>query len=319
MIIRKYSIARSWQLAKVSWQLASSLPTSNFDLPSSNKFKTMNILRHILLPVVFLVILASCEEVINVDLNNSDPAFVAEAIIYKDSVCTVRLTRTTSYYSVEKPDYIDDAIIIISDGTSTDDLTYKGLGNYSGKNVIGAEGKTYKIEIIYNGITYEGTSYMPSATNILSLGYAKDNSPSIFNPDGKTVYTIEFSFIDDPDKDNFYMIRYILDGEISKDSYYLITENKATNGAVGILNSNKADYDTITFSEAIFYEGGKAEVQVLSIDESVYDYFIQLNDILYWKRRIYPPAQYNPVSNISNGPLGYFAAWSFDSKRVILE
>jgi hypothetical protein len=69
----------------------------------------------------------------------------------------------------------------------------------------------------------------------------------------------------------------------------------------------------------MFYEGGEAEVQVFSLDESVYNYFLQLNDILYWKRRVMPPTPYNPKSNISNGALGYFAAWAYDSRKIMLE
>jgi hypothetical protein len=32
-----------------------------------------------------------------------------------------------------------------------------------------------------------------------------------------------------------------------------------------------------------------------------------------------PPTPYNPKSNISNGALGYFAAWSYDSEKILLE
>jgi len=44
-----------------------------------------------------------------------------------------------------------------------------------------------------------------------------------------------------------------------------------------------------------------------------------LNDVLFWKRRFNPPATYNPVSNINNGALGYFAAWTYNSEKIILE
>lgn len=276
-------------------------------------------MRYSLITVVVLISLISCEEVIEVDLNTSNPAFVVEAIIYKDSVSNVRLTSTTDYFSIEEADYIEDALIRVSDGILTEELVYKGNGFYVGNTVIGEEEKTYEIAIVHNGITYEGISLMPLKTNIISIGYAKSDAPSIFNSDGKTMFTIEFSFLDDPDKDNFYMIRYILDGEVLKDSYYLLTESSAVNGSLRILNNNSTDNDTIIFSEAIINEGGEAEVQIFSIAEEVYNYFVQLNDVLYWKRRLYPPAQYNPESNISNGVLGYFAAWSYDSKKILLE
>ena len=133
------------------------------------------------------------------------------------------------------------------------------------------------------------------------------------------MFVINCEFIDDPEADNYYMIRYILDDKVLAGSYYLLTEESAVNGSLEISNINSTDNDTIRFEEWMFYEGGRGEVQVFSIDKSVYDYFVQLNDVLFWKRRFNPPTPYNPVSNINNGVLGYFAAWVYDSEKVILE
>ena len=266
-----------------------------------------------------IIALTSCEEVIKVDLNTSNPAFVIEAVIYKDSVTLVRLTKTTGYFSTEEPEYITDASIKISDGTSDEELIYIGNGYYSGKIIHGVEGRNYTIEILHDGILYKSTSYMPFKTDIVSVGYSKNNTQTIYNPSGKTMFVISCVFIDDPEVDNYYMIRYILDGEVLAGSYYLVTEHTAVNGYLKIFDNNRADKDTIRFEEWMFYEGGMGEVQVFSIDKSVYDYFVQLNDVLFWKRRFNPPATYNPVSNINNGALGYFAAWTFDSEKIILE
>ena len=259
--------------------------------------------------------LTSCEEVIKVDLNTSNPAFVVEAVIYKDSVTLVRLTKTTSYFSTEEPEYITDASIKISDKTSSEELIYIGNGYYSGTDIIGTEEMNYEIEIFHDGILYKSTSYMPMKTDIISVRYSKNNTQTIFNPNGETMFVIKCEFIDDPEADNYYMIRYILDGKVLAGSYYLLTEKSAVNGSLEISNINSADNDTIRFEEWMFYEGGIGEVQVFSIDKSVYDYFVQLNDVLFWKRRFNPPAPYNPVSNINNGALGYFAAWAFDSEN----
>jgi hypothetical protein len=275
--------------------------------------------KYSLIALLLLIILASCEEVIEVGLNSSDPAFVVEAVIYKDSVTLVRLTTTTSYYSVGEPEFITDASIKISDGISNEELIYKDNGYYSGSSIQGVEGRNYVIEILHDGILYKSISSMLFKTDIVSVGYSRNNTQTIYNPSGKTMFIISCEFIDDPEADNYYMIRYILDGKVLAGSYYLLTEHTAVNGSLDISGINSADQDTIRFEEWMFYEGGTGEVQVFSIDKSVYDYFVQLNDVLFWKRRFNPPATYNPVSNINNGALGYFAAWTFDSEKIILE
>jgi hypothetical protein len=272
-----------------------------------------------LIIVILVFIFTSCEEVIDITLNSSNPAFVAEAIIYKDSVGHVHLTRSTNYFSMEESELIEDASISIYDGNSSEELAYKGNGYYVGETIIGVEGRSYRIEISHDGVDYEGISHMPHKTEIISLGYTKSDAQGIFNPYGEQTFTIKCDFLDDPTDDNFYMVRYILDGFALKGSYYLLTEDNAVNGSITKLNLNTSDIDTIRFSELIFYDGGEAEVQVFSIDQFVYNYFLQLNDVLYWKRRIMPPASYNPETNINNGAMGYFAAWAYDSETMILE
>ena len=237
--------------------------------------------------IIILMMLSSCEEVIDIDLNDADPAFVAEAIIYKDSVCTVRLTRTTSFFTQEEPGIIDNAVITISDESLSEELQYAGNGYYTGSTITGTEGSTYEIEIRHNGTSYTGIAYMPAQTDIISVSFDKYEVQSTLNPLGQTVFTIICEFSDNPDTDNFYMIKYLDNGEMIEENYFMLTESDAIGGT--FVNEN----NIISFSESIFYEGGEVEVQLFSIDESVYNYFRQLNDILFWKRRIMPPTPYN--------------------------
>jgi hypothetical protein len=269
--------------------------------------------KHFAIGFVIIIILSSCEKVIQVDLNSSNPAFVVEAKIFKDSVCLVNLTRTTSYFSQEKPDIVEDASIKISDGNLSEALVYTGNGYYIGKNISGTEGQSYKIEINHDGVVYEGISDMPSQADIISVDYSKSDSPGILNPEGKSIYTITCEFSDNPDQENYYMIRFISNGKLLE-RYYLLTEKNANSGVL-----NNSGNGIISFSESIFFEGGAVDIQLFSIDKPVYDYFLQLSDILFWKRRVIPPTPYNPLSNLNNGALGYFAAWAVNSRKIVLE
>lgn len=265
----------------------------------------------VILPL--LIIMLSCEEVIDIDLVYSDPVFVAEGRIFRDSVCQFRLSRTASYFSAEEPVYVDNAIISLSDGNSSEELVYTGNGFYRGNTITGTEGVSYQIEILYEGKVHRGSSYMPPGTEIISVRYSKSDDQSPVNPLGKTVFTITCDFADDPDNDNFYLIRIVDSNDSLLEKYYLLTENESNSGNIENIN------DTISFSESIFYEGGEVSVQLYSVDQQVYDYFTQLNDVLFWKRRVMPPTPYNPKSNIDNGVQGYFAAWSYDSETFVLE
>ncbi|MCA1756917.1 MAG: DUF4249 domain-containing protein [Bacteroidales bacterium] len=262
--------------------------------------------------ITFMV--TSCEEVIEIDLSFNDPAFVIEGVISKDSVCVVRLTATASYFSEEDPVAVEDALVSVSNGTISEELSYYGDGYFRGENITGEEGSTYYLEVKYKETLYEASSYLPAQTNIISINYSKSNGQSTVNPLGETVFSIGCTFRDNPETDDFYMIRFTEDGKMIESKYCLLTERRSNGGSMEI-DSN----GYIRFSESIFYEGGEVDIHLFSIDENIYNYFMQLSDILFWKRRVVPPTPYNPQSNITGGALGYFAAWAFDSETILLE
>lgn len=271
-------------------------------------------LRGILLFFSLAILLSSCEEVINIDLNSAEPRLVVEGQIYKDSVCRVRLTETTNYFSDEEAVSVEDAVILLTSQDTSEVLEYLEEGYYYGKTIIGTEGESYTLRISVNENIYEATSTMPEKTSFVFVGSTSDTTHSIYNPMGKKVITIGCVFIDDPDRDNFYFIQFIRDGKLLDPAFYLMSENNSNVGSFENRN------DTLIFAESIFdVESGEARVELFSVDENTFNYFWQLNDILFWKRRYLPPSPYNPKSNISNGALGYFAAWGYDFEDVTIE
>jgi hypothetical protein len=64
--------------------------------------------------------------------------------------------------------------------------------------------------------------------------------------------------------------------------------------------------------------GDTVTVRLHSIDKSTYDYYKTVNDILGSDRSPLSIAPANPNTNLTNGSLGYFAAFSTDSMKVIL-
>jgi hypothetical protein len=263
--------------------------------------------------ILFLGATTGCEKVIEVDLNTADPAFVAEAVFYKDSVCMVTLTETTSYFGAGNPGIIEDATIYLHESSQSERLYYRGNGTYRGTIITGTEGVAYELEILHGGTTYRAHSRMPKKAEMFAVGYSKSNDQSIMNPFGETVFTIGIAFVDDPEEESYYMVRFLEEGKMIEKNYFMLTEDGSVGGSFEKRN------DTIAFGESIFYEGGEVDVELLSLDAETYNYFLQLNDILFWKRRVMPPTPYNPDSNWDNGALGYFAAWTIDSERLLLE
>lgn len=269
--------------------------------------------RYSLIILILMIFHSSCEKVIYIDLNSASPFFVSEAKLFKDSVTQVRLTYSTDYFSLSEPDIIEDAVIKVSNGVTSEELVYKGKGYYRGSLIIGKERGIYNLDISHEGKTYKSASTMPMSVEIASVSYNISNSQSILNPSGKTVLTVNCRFSDEPGEDNYYMIYFTANGRMIEERYFMLTEDNANGGSFSNTNN------IISFSESIFYDGDEVEVWLFSMDDPVYNYFYQLDDILFWKRRFLPPTPYNPISNISNGASGFFAAWDYDSVKIKIE
>ncbi len=65
--------------------------------------------------------------------------------------------------------------------------------------------------------------------------------------------------------------------------------------------------------------GDTITVELLSIDKATYDYFNTLSDILTSDRAATSLSPANPITNLSNGPLGYFVAYTVDTKSIVMK
>ena len=79
------------------------------------------------------------------------------------------------------------------------------------------------------------------------------------------------------------------------------------------------DYDFSNWY--LFEKNDTMKVELLSIDKAAYDYFSTLADVLLSEDTgpVFSSIPDNPLTNISNGALGYFAAYSVRTQTVVFE
>ncbi|MGB5983113.1 MAG: DUF4249 domain-containing protein [Nonlabens sp.] len=126
----------------------------------------------LLLSVVFIS-LVSCQDVVELDLNNADPRLVIDARVelYEDgtTTSTVFLTRTADFYTEENP-FVEDAEIKItaSDGTEHFFID-RGFGNYSNETLQVVDDLDYTLSIIDQGNTYTATESLVRTAPLLEI------------------------------------------------------------------------------------------------------------------------------------------------------
>ena len=257
------------------------------------------------------VLLISCEKVVTIDLHETDPRLVIEGIVSdQPGPYAVRLSRTGNYFepSLDFPPVSGARVVIKDDLGNRDTLRESVAGNYETTSLQGAIGRTYSLDVISDGIQYTATSSIPKKVVIDSL-YAMPRQTSR----GEPGYDIWVMFRDPPEPGNCYRLNVHVNSLVSQDSVdgrrYRLYSDKLTNGN---------EITERVRAGRLVVVGDTVTVDLFSIDKATYDYFNTLNNVLSSDRAATSLSPANPNTNLGGGALGYFAAWTTDTKTIIL-
>ncbi len=262
-------------------------------------------IRYLFSLVALLALSASCEKVIDININDANPLPVIESYIENDSACYALLTYTSNFFGSSNSPIISDAVITISDGQgNSEQLTYEGEGIYRGSTVRGIIGRTYTLDVTIAGATYIASSTMPPLVPIDS--FSVQNLSSFFGGGGSGPerYWAYVNYTDPAVEQNYYAVRTTYfdstdtGGKFITD--YRIADDDLSNGI-----------STRSFTTTNpFVSGDTLSTELASLDKATHFYFKTLEDALTGGFGSAAPS--NPVTNFSEGALGYFGAWSKD-------
>ncbi|WP_439184970.1 DUF4249 domain-containing protein [Carboxylicivirga taeanensis] len=263
------------------------------------------ILGQIYVLIISSTLLYSCEEVIEIDLNDSSPQLAIDASILQNQPATVTISYTSSYFSDEKPVYETNAIVTISDQLGNiETLQQLDNGVYAGQRLTGRVGVEYELSVSVGDDTYIGRSKLMTPTEIIRLDYSKFDR--FGSSHGSDEYTLDIVLKNNPQEDNYFLIKYYLNDKDKEETYSVWSHEFFSKD------------DTIQFSPMhfLFTKDDVVTVRAYSIDEGTYDYYSQLDEIIDYQGATTP---FNPSSNMGTEVLGYFRAWSYDEKSIQVE
>jgi len=244
---------------------------------------------------------SSCEKVINLDLDNTSPKLVIEGNIYNQpGPYIVKVTRTVGFDEANNYPAVSGATVVIDNNHGIKDtLSETTPGMYLTSKINGIPGYTYSLSVTVDKTTYTASSTMPAAIGIDSIFFEKF---IIGNFD-----MVSIKFQDHADILNYYRIVEYYNGKREPD-FYTISDD-VYDGRV-ITYSIFATED----NDFLFNTGDEITIRLESIDKGVYDYFRTAAENSIDSQSSTPA---NPLSNISNGALGYFSASAFTSKSIV--
>ncbi len=272
-----------------------------------------NIFR-LLFVFVFAIFQISCEDVIDVDVNSSEPKLVIDASIKWQKGTSgnnqmIKLTTTTDYFSTTIP-VVSGATVYISNsvGTVFNFIENALTGEYFCTNFIPIINENYTLTVISDGNTYTATEKLIATPSIESI---EQKSVQGFSGDE---IQIKFFFQDNGLEDNFYLIGF-------KKSDIVYPEFGASddkffqgNQMFGFYMNEKLESEDELF------------MSLQGINERYYNYMNKLISISGGSGGspfATPPATLKGniinQTNSKNYPLGYFNLSEIDTRNYIVE
>jgi len=252
-----------------------------------------------------LIIIAgfwSCQEVIHVDLNTASPKLIINATVSDQSgPYQVVLTRTVSYDQNNVfPPVSGAEVVIHDDAGTTDTLVESTPGTYRTTKLQGVPGRTYSLTVKSNNSVYTSVSTMPFPVVIDTI--------LIKNRFSSRDKVLSVSFFDPKGIANYY--RVIEKVTNDKPPYQRIIQPVlGTFMMDGLLDGTEIYLDA--FNQPDLYNGDSVLVSLQCIDKDVYNYFMSAMQTGNQSTTVS-----NPVTNISNGALGYFSAYAVRYKKI---
>jgi hypothetical protein len=256
--------------------------------------------------IVFTVLIFSCEDVIELDLNTTEPKLVIEGRLYDQFFpATVILTRTTDFFDTLSIHTVSDAEVKITDplGNSIQLIENDSTPGLYQADFFGETGRPYTLSVICDGQTYTSTAEM---------------KPSLFIDSVKAVYHSD----EIPYFQEGYELRCYISDTPGINEYCMLNVYKNFKKSYQIYLYEDTYTEGLSFEYRFygdnFMPGDTCIIEMLTCDRSVYDYLYTYSEIAsdYFQDSGTP---YNPTSNISNGALGFFGVFSLNGSLLIVQ
>ena len=262
--------------------------------------------------IILVFITNSCTDIIELDLKTTEPRIIIEAnLTASDSTCTVNVTKSNSFYDNSAPEKVSDLnIVLTKNGSETFNLTEIEDGNYFIEDIIANPNDEFSISITdTNDVSYKASAITPSSPDDFFVLFFSLADEDIIITDSNGVDRVMlFGFaywFDIPNEDNFYRIKIHINGDYKADKYIF------TNDLAAVQDTMQSPLQTP------FLVGDTVTVNLLSINEATFDYFIQLSEVISSSMNSTTP--YNPKSNFDNNALGYFCIQQEIEKTYIVQ
>ncbi len=269
-------------------------------------------MKKLLKSILFIFILTtySCEEVVDIELEKSEPRLVIEASIVwlkgsDGNSQTIRVSKTSGFYEEEISGVEDAQVKIISESGEIFEFSHAQNGNYFNMDFKPELNNGYELEVVYNDEVYTASEILIPVTEI---DYIEQNDSGGFS--GEDI-ELKAYYTDPADAENFYLFKFK-----NEDINFEIYEDEFTNGNQIFGYYSNDDIEV----------GDLIDIQIEGISKSYYEYLFILRSQIGTNNggqfETMPATVKGNIinrTNPDNYPFGYFRLSEADSTIYKIE
>lgn len=261
---------------------------------------------YIVLPLLCLLAAPGCKKVIQVNLNNAAPQIVIEGEITNlPGPYQVQITKSVNFSASNIFPPVIGASVQITDSTTGQVviLNESDSGIYTTTALQGTPRHTYNLQVIIGSEKYTATSTMPLPVVLDSVTFTQNAD---FN--NKLDINAVMNFQDPPGLGNYYQFVEDVNRRLIPDIF--VFEDRLSDG--------KYIQEPLFNDSSYLQIGDTLTVKMYCIDKATYDYFNTLINVA-GNNNFQTATPANPITNISNGALGYFSAHTTTQRRLVID
>lgn len=248
----------------------------------------------------------SCEEVIELDLENDEPQIVIEAVVNANTqTATAFITYSNGFYEDVNLNTVDNATVqlTLANGNIVN-LMGQGNGFYMADNVVVNNNDELSLVIIDgDGNQYQASTRVPHDVTIDSLSLLEAQSSPFAGDTEDEEYQVFTYWEDLAGIESFYQIKAIKNDTLL--STYTLSDDFQNDG----LQLARPLFES-------FKSGEVVTMQLLSLDEKTFRYFSDLS--AQQSQGLNSNTPFNPLNNFDNNALGYFGIIRMDTETVVI-
>lgn len=276
-------------------------------------------MRNAIAILMISVTLVSCEETVQLDLDQVPQRIVIEGNLTDvPGRQFVRVTRSGGFYETGETNRVANAQVVGRDDSGeVIPFTHNpgGSGDSTGfylpsAGYAGTIGRTYTLTVVVDGQTYEAVDKLIRVTKIDSMSYRPNFFRERDEPSDGKIWELLIYAKEPQDTEDNYLIKYY-----RNDS--LVFNNETD---VYVFNDYGVGENIDGVPSAVYYApGDKARVEMYSLSRDGFLFYSDLLTVLNSDGGMFSPPPANPRSNISNGAQGFFQVSAMSSKEIVLD